>query len=383
MTTQDKEKWMPGGDLPPGHILKGFRYRLYPNHAQAHQLRCQLGCCRWVWNHFLTARRADPRAYSTYSKMAAQLTVLKRDPDLAWLKLANAQALQQTLMDLERAWEAHRRGLRGRPKFKRKHRYPAGFRVPQGFYLDDNRLHLPKFQKDIRIVLHRPLEGEQRSVSVVLEADGQWYASFLCRVPHTPPAHPGGACGVDVGLTTFAVAADDDGHVIHFHKPKHLYLAEKKLKHLSHMHSKCEPDSRRREKARRALAKQHAKVRRQRADFLHQAARRLADAYALIGVESLNIQGMQQNHCLAKSISDAGWYTFKTYLKYKAAWQGGQVIEIETFYPSSKTCSACGYVVNQLPLSEREWLCPCCGAWHDRDINAAANLLRVALNSAP
>lgn len=306
MKALTQQPWMPRGEIPPGYLLRGFRYRLYPTRAQAAQLRRQLGACRWVWNYFLGWRNQTGQRF-TYTGMTKHLTTLKREEGLEWLKEANAPALQQTLLDLEGAFQRYRQGLAGQPRFK-KYGAAASFRAPQRFCVDAEagRLHLPKFAQGLKIRLHRPLGGAPRSVTVTQESDGRWFASVLCLVERTPPEHSGGACGVDVGLKTFAVIADDFGAVTKIETPSFLRKSEQRRQRLQRQLARRQPGSRGQAKARLALARQHAKVRRQRADFLHQHSAWLTDKYALIGMETLNVAGMLGNHHLAKSISDAG-----------------------------------------------------------------------------
>ena len=186
------------------------------------------------------------------------------------------------------------------------------------------------------------------------------------------------AVGVDMGLKDFVVTSD----AVKISAPKYLQQAQKKLARLQRRLSRREIGSKGRDKARLAVARQHEKIANQRSDFLHKTSRRLVDHYGLIGIEDLNVRGMVKNHKLAKAISDVGWGEFKRQLLYKGQWYGARVVVIDRFYPSSRECSACHSVLPELKLSVREWDCPVCGAHHDRDLNAAVNILNQARSRA-
>jgi putative transposase len=361
-------------------IRKTFKFRLYPNAAQQELLARHFGCVRVVYNHFLrqridfyAAHKGEEKQGLTYTDTTRLLTQLKRQPEYAWLGEVNSQALQQALKNLDAAYANFFEGRAGFPQFKRK-RAKQSFRVPQSFALDEKtgHLRLPKMTP-IKIVVHRPLEGTLRSVTVSRSPSGRYFASLLCEleVPERPPKERGTETGVDLGLKSFAVTSD--GRKID--TPSYLRKAETKLARLQRLFARKKPDSHNREKARSKVARLHEKIANQRADFLHQQSWRLVRDNQALYVESLNVIGLLANHSLAKSISDAGWGEFLRQLKYKGGWYGCQVEAVDRFFPSSQLCHRCGYRYTGLTLSDREWDCPGCHAHLDRDVNAARNLL--------
>jgi putative transposase len=361
-------------------IRKTFKFRLYPNAAQQVLLARHFGCVRVVYNYFLRQRmdfyeahKGENKQGLTYNDTARLLTQLKRQPEYAWLGEVNAQALQQALMNLDAAYANFFEGRAGFPRFKRK-RDKQSFRVPQDFALDEKagHLRLPKMTP-IRIVVHRPLEGTLRSVTVARSPSGRYFACLLCEVevPEPTSNKRGRETGVDLGLKSFAVTSD--GRKID--TPSYLRKAETKLARLQRQFARKKLGSQNREKARGKVARLHEKVTNQRADFLHQQSWRLVRDNQALYVESLNVKGLLANHSLAKSISDAGWGEFLRQLQYKGAWYGCRVEAVDRFFPSSRLCHRCGYYNTGLMLSDREWDCPECQTHHERDVNAALNLL--------
>ena len=201
---------------------------------------------------------------------------------------------------------------------------------------------------------------------------GKFFVSIQCEIETTPPAPAGPAVGIDLGLKSFAVLSD--GREIE--PPKHLRKAERRLKRLQRRLSRKKGGSANRRKAAALVARQHEKVANRRADFLHKKSRQLVDEHGHIGIEDLNVAGMVRNHSLAKSISDAGWGEFVRQLEYKGEWYGCEIVKVDRWFPSSRTCGDCGAVNAALELSDRRWVCAECGVVHDRDQNAARNILK-------
>jgi putative transposase len=237
-------------------------------------------------------------------------------------------------------------------------------------------LSIPKFRESIRIVLHRPIKGTIKQATISKTPTGKYFASILCDtgepIPSKPDIQNESAVGVDLGIKSFLVTSD--GEV--FDNPKHLRCAESRLKFIHRKYSKHKG-----KRTKYRLVRLHEIVANQRKDFLHKASTQLIRDNQTICVENLGISGMLQNHCLAKSISDAGWGMFITMLEYKAEWYGRNIIKIGRFDPSSKTCSECGYINKDLSLKDREWTCPSCGSVLNRDINAACNIKSFALKN--
>ena len=359
-------------------IRKGFKYRIYPTKEQAAHLEVQFGCARFVYNHFLAARRDyfqahkdDPDKRSlNYHETAMQLTQLKKQPEYAWLREAHSQVLQQSLMNLDRAYKNFFTRKAKYPRFKKK-RADQSIRFPQSFFVLDGHIAIPKIGK-VKARVHRPLEGTPKNLSISKTKTGRYYAAVQVEVEVPNPQPKDGAVGIDLGLQSFLVTSDAQ----EVPSPRYLLQAHKRLVRLQRRVSRRKKGSRGREKARQALARQHEKVANQRKDFIHKVSFYLAQHYGLIGMEDLHVQGMLKNHSLAKAISDAGWGQLKRQLAYKCDWYGSELVEIDRFFPSSKRCSTCHYITPDLPLNVRKWICPSCGTHHDRDHNAAVNILQ-------
>jgi len=375
-------------------IRKGYRYRIYPNSTQRSKLAVQFGHSRFVYNHYLHLRNTTYQETGkslNYNATARRLTKLKATPEFAWLGEADSQVLQQSLMDLQRAFDNFFRRFRegklppgngrprkdgrpkGYPRFKSK-RDKQSIRYPQRFHFNDagDRIYLPKVGW-VRVVVHRPVEGKMKSCTVSKTKTGKYFISIQCEVEIPDPAvrvEP--QVGIDLGLIDFITTSD--GHKVP--TPKYLRRAERRLRIRQRRLSRKDKGSKNREKARQRVALQHEKVANQRRDFHHQQSHWLTAVYGRAIFEGLNIAGMVRNHRLAKSIVDAGWGQFVRFCEYKATWTGGTVEKADRFFPSTKTCSACGEEADHLTLSARTWVCLNCGALHDRDENAAINLLQ-------
>lgn len=352
-------------------MFTATRIRLYPNASQANALERQFGCARWTWNNALEETQ---RLYKEtgkglgYESMSGRLPGLKREHE--WLKKANAQVLQQSLRNLSKSFVNFFERRAGYPKFKAK----AGkqsVQFPQCVKINGKRVFLPKIGW-FKAVIHRPIVGEIKSVTVFKEPCGHYYASvFTNDGKQTPTASfDGPVLGVDVGLIDFAVTSDGS----HFENPKHLKKAEKNLKRKQQSLSRKVMGSKSRDKARKLAARVHERVKNSRSDFIHKVSTRLVNENQVISVEDLNVTGMLRNRHLSKAISDVGWGMLTRFLEYKTARAGKGLIKVNRFYPSSKACNTCGRVRGKLNLSARFWTCEHCGAQHDRDENAARNI---------
>ena len=353
-------------------VKRATKYRIYPNEGQKEKLSQHFGSNRFVWNHFLRERIDYYAVHGkglTYHDNAKELTNLKRDSQYEWLKEVTAQTLQQTLRDLDTAYNNFFNKRAKFPRFKAK-THAQSFRVPQDFRLEGNSLRIPKILP-IRIVLHRRSQGEMRSVTISCNTHGWYFASILFEVEIPEPAFKGKELGIDLGLKDFLITSEGDKVAL----PKYLRKSEKRLRRLQRKHSKRKNGSSGKNKLRLALAKQHTKVANCRADFLHKLSLKYVCENQALHIEDLNVKGMVQNRRLAKSISDAGWGEFIRQLEYKGKWYGCIVNKIDRFFPSSKRCSECGFVNQDLQLKQRSWECPECKTEHDRDINAAKNIL--------
>jgi len=355
-------------------LRKAFLYRLYPNLEQQAALAVQFGHARFVFNWALATRNAHYKEHGTglgYYALKRMMTELKRSPDCDWLKEADSQALQAKVEDLNRAFVNFFEGRARFPRFK-KRRSRQSIRYPQRFKFDGDRVYLPKVGW-VKIVLHRPIEGKPKHLTVSKTKSGEYYASVLCETEISVRPNGMPPVGVDLGLKDFAVLSTGEK----IEHPKHLRKAERRLKKLQRRMSRKKKGGANRNKARLLLARQHEHVARQRADFLHKLSRRLVSEHGTIRLEDLNVRGMLANHKLAKSIADSGWSMFGRFCEYKAEWYGSRVERTDRFYPSSKACCVCGRVNRDLTLADRFWTCGNCGAYHDRDINAAINIMNA------
>jgi len=357
-------------------INKAFKFRIYPNRVQSQILEKHFGCVRFVYNYFLrqridyyAANKGNDKKGLTYHDTALALTQLKHQSEFNWLTEVNAQSLQQSLRDLDVAYHNFFNKRAKFPNFKKK-QHKQSFTVPQAFNIKDDRLNIPKC-KGIKIVLHRTIEGIMKSVTISKTPSGKYYASILCELDIPEPTYIGSEIGLDFGIKSFITTSEAE--VVE--PPKFFRKSEKRLRRFQKSVSRKVKGSNSRQEAVTNLARQHEKVSNQRQDFLHKTSKQLVSENQAIHIESLAIKNMVKNHCLAKSISDSGWNSFVNMLKYKGEWYGCRIIEVDRFFPSSKRCHACGYINDNLTLKDREWQCSECNAIHDRDLNAAINIL--------
>ena len=360
-------------------MLTATRYRLYPTPGQAQALAFQLGAVRWAYNDALTLRSTAWRERGTHINLRQtldRLVPLKRAPATAWLQQADSQALQQAVMHLDHAFQRFFRKQGRYPRFKSRHGRQA-LSYPQRVKVVDGRaLILPKVG-EVKAVLHRPVSGRIKTVTVSKTRSGQYYASVLCDDGLPLPAKPDciaaeAVTGVDLGLTDLAV--ENNGRKTP--NPGILKRARAHLRRRQQALSRKQKGSANRAKARVRLARAHEKVAAVREDFQHKLSRRLVDENQATCVETLKTKNLmrKERRRLARHIGDAAWGALVGKLDYKAARAGRHLVKIDTWYPSSKTCSVCGHVRETLDLDERKWDCAACGTHHDRDVNAAVNI---------
>lgn len=364
---------------------RGFKYRIYPNASQRDQIARTLGCCRFVYNRALDVKKT---AYSETGKSIAandlikMIPTWKRDPETSWLAQADSMALQQSIRDLDRAYKNFFRRVReggkpGFPKFKSRRHARQSYRTNGGKVVDRNHIALPKLG-NVRAKVSRPLQGRFMSVTVSLDAVGRYFATFLCTdVPSKDAIAADREVGIDLGVETLATLSDGTkiGNPRHLKKYEHRLAREQRRLSRRKGARRGEKQSMRYLKQRKRVARVHAKIADARTDALHKVTTMLADENQVLCMEDLNAKGMMKNHHLAKAVTDASFGEFARLLEYKCAERGRTLVKVGRFYPSSKTCSACGHRLDVLPLSVRSWDCPVCGAHHDRDVNAAANIL--------
>lgn len=304
------------------------------------------------------------------------LTQIKATSGTEWLADVDKFALQNSLKDLDESYKNFFEGRSGYPKFKSKRGPKQSYQTNltnNNIRIDSkhHRVKLPKIGWVEYAADGREIPGEIINITVSRTPSGKYFASILCQVKIKPLKITTGEVGIDLGLKKFAILSNDE--VIE--NPKYYVKAQEKLAKMQHAHSKKKKGSKNREKARLQVARQYEKVANQRRDFQHKLSKRLVDENQVISMEDLRIKNMVKNRKLAKAISDAGWGEFRRMVEYKAAWYGRTVIIIDSFYPSSKLCGKCGTKNVMLTLSDREWQCPVCGTIHDRDKNAAKNIL--------
>ena len=359
-------------------LLKAYRYKLLPTKAQEAELNQHFGNVRWLYNYALDLSN---KHYAEHKKGLSRYDIQAMLPNLKteheWLKKSNSQSLQVSIQNLEIAFKNFFNKRGKYPVFKKKV-YGGSFSIPQSAKInfENNTVSIPKF-KSIKAVLHRKFEGEIRQATVLKTATGKFYISFLVEtgevIPIKKTIDESKAVGIDVGIKDLVICSDGTK----YENPKWYRKTEKKLKRMNRRRSRKVKGSANRQKWNRKVAKQHEKISNQRKDMWHKISHELLLKYDTICVEDLAVKNMMRNRKLSKSISDAGWGMFFTMLKYKAEWQGKNIIEIGRFEPSSKQCNICGATNNNLKLKDRTWTCEN-GHTLDRDMNASINVKRFA-----
>ena len=356
-----------------------YKCRAYPDPDQAATLARTFGCVRVVWNRALAARQArwaSERRHTSYRETDAALTAMKRQPELAWLNEVSSVPLQQTLRHQHQAYEAFFAGRARYPRFKIHGGRQTAHYTRSAFRWRHGQLFLAKMRMSVRLVWSwpdvDPATLEPTGVTVSRDPDGRWYATLHVQVADLAPLPPSTrAVGIDLGLHDFAVTSDGS----RIPNPRHLERKAANLARYQRRMAHKRRGSANRRKAAAKVARAHRKVRAARTDFLHRTSTHLIRDHDLIVIEDLHVRGMIRNRRLARAISDSGWGTFRAMLAYKAQRSGRRLVVLDRWYPSSKTCSACGHLLATLGLGTREWVCPSCGARHDRDLNAARNIL--------
>ncbi len=367
-----------------------YNYRLNPTPAQRQALARAFGCARVVFNDGLRARqdaRTAGEPYISDAELSRRLTTTKQAPERAWLGEVSAVVLQQALADLNTAYRnffascsGKRKGRKVAPprfRSRKDNRQSIRFTANARFrVLPNGRLRLPKIG-DVPVRWSRDLPSEPKSVTVTQDAAGRYHASFVVEVADEPLSHTEREVGIDLGLTTFAALSDGRK----MDNPRFARRAERKLARAQRALSRKRRGSANRRKARTRVAHCHAKVRDTRRDWLHQESTRVIRDNQAVYVEDLSVSGLARTK-LARSVHDAGWSTFVGMLEYKAARHGRTFARIDRWFPSTRTCSTCGAIGDRKPLSVRTWTCPC-GATHDRDVNAAINILAAGRAESP
>jgi putative transposase len=360
-----------------------YRCRAYPDEVQQVILARTFGCVRVVWNRILAARHARYQAEGkgiSYAESDRALTELKKDPDLAFLTEVSSVPLQQALRHQQVAFTAFFAGRSRYPRFKSRDGGQSATYTRSAFRMKYGQLWLAKTAAPLDFRWTWPgldiTTLDPTSVTVARDPAGRWFVTFHVDMADPVPLPARGqSVGVDVGLTQFAVLSTGE-KIAH---PRDWERHEKRLKRYQRRLARCQRGSANRQKVKRKVARAHALIADARRDFLHKASTDLVRRFSVIAVEDLSVSGMVRNHSLARAISCTGWAGFRGMLDYKAQRYGRQVVAVDRWYPSSKTCSACGHLLDALSLGTRYWTCPGCGTRHDRDINAARNILAAGL----
>jgi len=362
-------------------VKRAYRYRFYPTPEQAGLLCRTFGCVRYVYNRALAERSrawTQEQKRVTFAQTCRMLTEWKAEPERAWLREVSNVALQQGLQHLQAAFVNFWGKRAGYPQFKSKRKSGASATfTASGFRYRDGQLWLAKMTAPLDVRWSRPLpEGaEPSTVTVSRDAAGRWFVSLLVQETIEPHPQTDAAVGIDAGITSLLTLSTGEKIA----NPRHERRDRQRLAKAQRELSRKQKGSANREKARRKVARVHARIADRRADFLHKVTTRLVRENQALAVEDLNVRNMVRNHSLARAISDASWSEFRRMLEYKADWHGRTVIAVDRFYPSSKTCAACGALAAKMPLSVREWQCASCGTVHDRDVNAAKVILAAGL----
>jgi putative transposase len=387
--------------------LYTYKFRLQPTRLQTILLNKHIGAGRYCYNHFLNQKKVSYQNYkqsqvddvkfvnikykgSNYYDNAAELTQMKQVEETGWLKEVNSQSLQYSLKCLDGAFQRFFKKTAGFPKFHNRFRtnsftVPAGTRINQGKgskNIVERKLVIPKFLEGISIIMHRPLEGEICTSTISKEPTGEYYVAITVERDMTPVVSKfyqptGKVVGIDLGIKDLIISTDSSNP--NEPNPKNTYKYQDKLKKLQVHLSKKVKGSSNRNKARLKVTKIHKKITNSRKDAIQKATTNLVRNNDIIIMENLKTRNMLRNRKLAKAISDASFGEIKRQLEYKCTWYNKVLVKIGTFYPSSKTCSACGWINQSLTLKDRRWSCTQCAINHDRDINASKNILKEGL----
>ena len=368
-------------------MKRAYKYKIKPTMKQQHQLQQAFGCARFIYNWGLdkkTKAWTNEHKSISYFELAKELTALKNTEEYKWLKNVPSECLQQSLRNLDNAYTQFFKAKKGFPKFKsKKHSKDAAkYVMGVGFDFEKWKVKIPKcgwvklcYNKSFDLLSYKV-----GTLTVSKDKCGEYWCSIIVE-DNTPQKSKAKvseetSVGIDLGIKDYAILSDGTK----YSNPKYYESNRLKLKVLQQKFARTQKGSNRHEVMKLKVARQYRKITNCRIDFLHKLSTDLVKKYDTLCLENLNVEGMLKNHSLALAIQSASWSEFVRQLKYKAEWEGKNIVFIGRFEPSSKTCSKCGYVKRDLKLSDREWVCPICGERHDRDVNAAINIKNFALN---
>jgi putative transposase len=361
-------------------VKRAFKYRFYPTQSQAEEFARVFGCVRLVYNKALDVRTqawTEEHRRISYAESSAMLTAWKQTPELSFLAEVSSVPLQQTLRHLNAAFVNFFAGRAKYPTFKSKKRSRASAEYTRSaFRFRDGQLRLAKMDEPLNIVWSRPLPkgAEPSTVTVSRDPAGRWHVAILFEQMISPLDPVERSVGVDVGLTALVTLSTGEKVI----NPRHERRDRRKPAKAQRTLSRKRKGSANHRKAKRRVARVYTRITDRRNDHLHKVTTRLVRENQAIVIEDLAIGNMMKNHRLARAVSDVSWRRLRSMLEYKSAWYGRELIVIDRWFPSTKLCSACGTVRRSLPLDVRSWRCPC-GAHHDRDVNAAINILAAGL----
>jgi putative transposase len=361
-------------------MQKAFKYRFYPTPEQETLLRCTIGCTRLVYNRALSERTQawyERQERVGYIETSAMLTQWKKEEDFQFLNEVSCVPLQQGLRHLQGAFTNFFAGRAKYPNFKKKRNGGSAEFTKSAFRFKDGQVFLAKSTEGLPIRWSRKLPAgcEPSTITVKLSPSGRWSVSLLVDTEIEPLPKSPNSIGIDLGITSLVALSTGEK----ISNPKGFKAKRAKLRRVQKTLSRKQKGSNNRYKARLKVAKVHEQISDARKDFLHKLTTQLVRENQTIAVEDLAVKNMVKNHNLALAISDASWGELVRQLEYKSDWYGRNFVKIDRWFPSSKRCGHCGHVVEKLPLNIREWDCPKCGAHHDRDVNAAKNILAAGL----
>lgn len=361
-----------------GMIHKSYKFKMEPTSSQKVLLAKHFGSCRFLFNYFLHERKEkylnEKTSLSFYDNSKA-LTELKTQDGFSWLKEVSSQSLQASIRNLDVAYKKFFNKQNRFPKFKSKNSKQS-FKIPQNVFVKEDKLIISKFREGIRIIQHRELEGKILFAVISKTPTGKYFVSITCEVDHISIQKMDGKVGIDTGIKDLAILSNGK----RYGNIKVLKTNLKKLKYEQRQLSKKRKGSNSRNKQRKQVASLYVKITNARKDYLHKVSTEIIKNHDVIAVEDLHVKGIMKNRHLAQAMSDVGLGEFYKQLEYKSKWNGRSFVKIDRFFPSSKTCSNCGWINQDLKLSDREWNCLSCKTRHDRDWNASKNILKQGLN---
>lgn len=362
-------------------MLKGMKFRIYPNKEQQHIIHKTFGCSRFIYNQGLSLRSNEFKNGNSigYKETNTMLSSYKKSEKFAWLKEVDSVALQQSLRDLDRAYKNFFAKRAAAPTFKSKHNHNKSYRtqcINNNICVAGKYIKLPKLGY-VKAKISMPVTGKINNATIEQVPSGKYFCVLNVEVVQPVYENAGCIVGIDVGIKEFC--SDSNGNIVN--NPKYLNKSMCNLVKEQRKLSRMKKFSKNWNKQRIKVAKLHEKITNQRNDFLHKESTKLLRENQIICIEDLNVKGMVRNHRLAKSISDVSWSKFFGMLEYKSAFYGSKIVRIPRFYASSQSCNVCGHKHTQVKkLFVRQWVCPECGTFHDRDINAAINIKEKGLS---